>query len=788
MAEPSEGAYALINVASQRALDVYKKSGSYTAWLMTAARSGSKTTQTFVFDKQSNGWQITCAATWKCVDATDATWAKHASDSNAAAQRWTVETDGLTATYDGTSYNTYTIKSKTSPIRILVDRSDAWAGVVTSSSNNYSRWILLPIGALNQNGSYKIIPAGDVSKCVEVSSGSTAESANVGINKCGDHTYQVFNASVDQETLAVRLVNANSKKALDVWKNKSGNPDNVGQYTVNTSNTANGWSQQWLITKVGSVKINGSNVPTYTLRNQRYTGHALTVSGNNVCVRSYSGGTDQRFAFMGTELLGSKLTVPGAISNTLFTRTGTGSVTVSGLSFSSSYTMFQVRYKLIKYEAKRTSKTETNWAEFKSNSSANDGWPAETTYSFQATPSAGIVTIPISKSITLNNTDATAVDMVIEVRAYVTNYDNTNANAHSNVKSTTIKIRQTPTVTSKSFNMMVVPDSSSAEYGDMDSVVVRAEFNESVGDGVTMLRAHLIGENGLSMSNWVNAGASLKADFKLGKDLHRLPHQNEKVNIEYSMLFKDNVLTSGLLSERFIANESQTVDVRYAKSNNDSYTVLIDAPRTAADACFMEVPFLSGTKLIPCRYSGISNNRIRWTCVPPLNKDVKVRVYSRGSSETEVLYGETTFQINSHLFMWNWGYEPGARESQYASLLINSDNPPQQKRSFASDVTFHSPSGRILPVAFASQALTVDLTVSGVVVDPNASYTSAGPLPEHGTIEYFILLSELSGKGIHPIYRTPYGDWYHVAISSVDASKNEIGLTSVSVSQRAMED
>lgn len=176
MAEPSEGAYALINVASQRALDVYKKSGSYTAWLMHASRSSSAS-QTWVLDKQDSGWQIANMLTWRCVDAADRNkWARQMSDNNTTAQRWTIATDGKTATYGGTTYNTYTIKSKTN--LILLDRSDGWVEVKASDSSNYSRWILLPVEVLSQSASYKIVPAGDVTKCIEIAGGSTANSAN----------------------------------------------------------------------------------------------------------------------------------------------------------------------------------------------------------------------------------------------------------------------------------------------------------------------------------------------------------------------------------------------------------------------------------------------------------------------------------------------------------------------------------------------------------------------------------------------------------------------------------
>ena len=174
--------------------------------------------------------------------------------------------------------------------------------------------------------------------------------------------------------------------------------------------------------------------------------------------------------------------------------------------------------------------------------------------------------------------------------------------------------------------------------------------------------------------------------------------------------------------------------------------------------------------------------------MPPLNKDVKViKIGSADGSSWS--YSEQTARIDSHLFIWNWT-DLGSTDiyDSSAAIIINSDSPPDQTRKYTPDVKFSSPSGRVLPVAFASSNVSIDMSVKGVVVDDGVKYQAAGPLPDNTKLTRVTRLASLSGKGIHPIYRTPYGDWSQVAIEGVDTSKTEMYLSGASITQRSVED
>ena len=802
MAEPSEGAYVLINVASQKALDVQWKNSKYQSWLVDNARHSDWICQTWIFDKQSNGWQITNYATWGCMDASDGTYAQQTKDKNTTAQRWTVDSDGNTYTYGGASYPTYTIKSKSNTSKYLVTRSDGWIGVAAVTGTR-ARWIMIPASVVADNGTYYIIPASDTTKCLEIASGSKANQAKVTVNKRKSTVnYQTFTVSVNAENYSVKLINQNSNKAIDIWA-KSNNPnvpDKVGQYTQQSAST----SQRFFIVRSGSVTINKVKYPTYTIRSEKseFMSYYLTVSGSTIKMATLSSGSaSQRFAFLPTEFLDNGLTVPGKISKTSFTTNGPGSVTVTGLSFSSKYTKFQVRYRLKKYFTGRKKYKLTTWNNINGTGTTNNGWGAAGTYSFTLSKAAsnGVVTIPDAKfknrTFTLkkpvsstDETNVVAIDLIMEVRAFadVTKNGTTFRNARSTQQQTVIKIRQKPTIAAKSVSLIM--DAANESNAADDKIGVGVTLEDSLLEGFSSVRARLIGADSIPISDWVS-GTTKTINFYAGEKLYRLPDQNEKIGIQYSVVTTtDKIRREGTIKKTFEYSTSSSIQVGYARSTDGSLTAIIKAPRHNADCCFMEVDFLSGKKLIPCSYRGVYSGDIQWIAVPPLNKDTRIIVYSQNKNSKVVMFGETTIRVESHTSIWNWGSAPHARPTQFATLIVNQDNPPQQKRSYTSDLQFHNPAGRLLPVAFSSKALTIDLSITGLSIDSDAEYVSAGPMPPHNGVEYLVLLAELAGKGIHPFYRTPYGDWYQVGVSVVDVSKNALNYSDVSITQRALED
>jgi hypothetical protein len=197
-------------------------------------------------------------------------------------------------------------------------------------------------------------------------------------------------------------------------------------------------------------------------------------------------------------------------------------------------------------------------------------------------------------------------------------------------------------------------------------------------------------------------------------------------------------------------------------------------------------------RISPRNVNSTTEGYCRYLLPIPLNRDVTLEFYSVSLS---VKYRKIEHaRIDSHFSYWVWATEDQSTDAQTefesAILMINADKPPAQTRSFQSPVQLTSPTGRSWPVAFSDFGLTGDMSVTGVALDNSGGveHSSSVSIPNAATIASLGKLARLAGKGIHPIYRTPYGDWYHVAISEVKLDKQELGYVTVTVTQKIVED
>lgn len=787
MAEPAEGVYVVLCVGSSKAMDVKGDRDASGTNVLQYAHNNSEG-QFWSFDKQTNGWQIICSLTGKALNIQNARFAagtniQQYSDNNKAGQRWTVATDGKSFTYKGTSYPSYTIKSKSNAnlaigIRGNSSSNNANIELATASTSNYQRWILIPAPIFRNNGTYEIVLAADPKMCIDVSSASKSNGANVIVWYRTNASNQVFRTAVDEQTGLTTFYNHGSGKVLNVRGTESSIKagSNVVQYQYDGAAR-----QRWLPVKSGTVRINGVSVPTYVLHSQVGTNLVLDCQGGgkkaktNIEVWTNHNAINQRFAFVKTEATDSRIAVPGGIQQTLFTRTGPGKITVSGLTFATGKTLFQSRYRL-RYYRKDGSVSQTSaWMSTKDNSKAREGWGDAWSYTFSATPKLGVVTLPFNKTFTLNLDNCASIDVLFEVRTYVENYGG--FKVHSAVKSSTVKIRQKPTLTL----------SSAAFYVGDNTVGVRTTLKNSIESGCVRLRGRLKGSDGRPISDWVDTSV-LTQDFPLGTKLRRLPNDNEKLTYEYTIILRDNITMNESKTANFqFKNGEASLTPTVSFIENGSCSLEITSTKHSYDCCVMEIGDIEGKKFILCPQKSVNDTTRVWKCIPPLNKSVKITVYGY-KSNTEWSYGVKTVKIKSHSFIWNWTTDSSKPYEEFATILFNEGSPPQQTRQYSSNLSYQSPAGRVWPVGFATNALTLDVSVEGTIVDPDANYHAVGQLPARGAIENIRNLVSLAGKGIHPIYRTPYGDYYQVGIEQVNVSRNDMWISKASVTQHALED
>lgn len=792
MAELEEGTYYVVCVGSGKVMET-KKATDEQGNNVDQNTNVYGDAQIWSVSDQGNGWQFICSLSNKALNIYGGVasgknvnvW----SDNDTAAQRWSIVSDGGTYTYKNVSYDTYKIHPYSNANLSLAVQGNSTADhanvhIYTNATSNYQRWAFVPAPVLTENGTYFICPATDPSLTLVVNSGSTANGANVLLYPMRDVNHQIAKTLVTDESFETKIYFSHSNKPIEVAHGSAAvSGRNVQQWASNTSS-----EQFWIPTQHGTVKYDGETYPAYVLRAVVGAGLALDTkdgklkSGTNVQVNTRNWSQTQRWIFIKTERLGETLEKPGAIEQTQFTRDGVGDVAITGLTFRSNETKFQARYMIRSYTAKRASYTDSKWMNFVDDSTSRSGWGDAWEPTFEATPLNGMVTVPFSKTVTLDSTNKSA-DFIVDIRVYRDNY--TGYKAHGPVTRTTIKVLQVPTLTLSQYKFAY--DAGNGRIG------IYTKLSDSLGEGCSFLRTRILGEDGSPISEWATSSGMISGHY-FGDTLIRLPeivsdggsNRAENLSLEYSMLTKEGLTVSGRIP--FSLSYSSGSNSLEVNEINDDLVASVSGNTFTYEHCFVEVPNFGRIRLTECLKTDSSNGTSYWKCLPPLNRDVKV-IKIGSENGTNWYYTTRTIRVDSHLFIWNWT-DQGSTEiyDSSASVLINTDAPPEQTVTYSSAVTTNTPSQRVRPVAFASSAITSDLSVKGVVVDEGVLYQSAGPIPDSTKRDRVLRLSILSGQGIHPIYRTPYGDWERVVIESVDVSKTEMYLSNVSVNQQAVED
>lgn len=806
MAEFIEGTYMVISVISGLALDVVGAQDKSKVNVQQYTPQTEKMDgQIWAVTQYSNGWQFKNSLTNKVMDVDGAQFVTKRNvwqydDTNSVAQRWAIVPDGGTYTYKSVSYDTYAIRPYSAQTLSLdVSGGGTTPGtnvqIYTNNSSDAQRWIFVPVPVFTDDGTYMICPAPQPNLVVGVSAGSTANKAKTVLQSVSDENHQIVRTEVDPETFNVFFHFVHSNYCLDVY---GGNPtivsgtakgNDVVQYVPNQT-----VAQRWLPIKKENTTFLGETYPTYELAmvaNNYWVLDCWGISKTSaasassyvddtaVKVGTRHGYGNQRFVFIKTEIFGNGISRPGDIDQKELSRVGAGDVTVSGLTFVSDETLYQARYKVLRYGSDRkTPLSDTGWLNFDDDSSSRFGWGDAWTPTFEAVPSEGRVTIPFTKTVSLDSTYQYA-EFITEVRVYSDSYkygEIEGYKAHGPIVRSTVKIVQIPEIT--------VGSSSIFKNTETGKIGIKTTLSDSLGNGCSFLRGRISGEDGEAITEWQTT-SSMTVEHLIDGQLLRFPYPEESLNFEYSMLTKDGVSFDGTIPFSIQYSGSSSITVEYLE---DSLTAKVKSPSDPYEFSFVEVSNLGTKKFIENSVVETVGSQTVWKCVPPLNRDVKV--IKIGSQDGQNwTYTESIVRIDSHLFVWNWT-EIGASDKfeRCAAIIINSDAPPAQTRRHTSDVKFSSPSGRVRPVAFASRTISTDISVKGVVVDEDASYYAVGPIPDSTKLGRIELLATLSGRGIHPIYRTPYGDWSQVAIEDVDVSKNDMNLSDATVTQRIVED
>lgn len=219
-------------------------------------------------------------------------------------QLWDIETDGGTATFQGTSYPTYTIKcSAANTLAVDIQGGNMANGtnviVYTATGGDNQRWILVPVPAFTSGGIYELRSMLKTSMCADVAGASDERGANVLLYEHNDEDNQKF-AVTEEESGKWSIQSMHSGMFVDVNGARAQAGTNVQQWDDN-----DGRAQRWKVIPYGTATIDGTTCQVVSFGSyvtndgQTYfmdVYNAMTSNRANIDIQTASANAKQQWA------------------------------------------------------------------------------------------------------------------------------------------------------------------------------------------------------------------------------------------------------------------------------------------------------------------------------------------------------------------------------------------------------------------------------------------------------------------------------------------------------------
>ncbi|EFV01863.1 ricin-type beta-trefoil lectin domain protein [Pseudoramibacter alactolyticus ATCC 23263] len=752
MADFIDGTYEIISVLGPTvAIDVKGASDNSGANVQVYTRNDSDAQKWSTFDDGTNGIQIACALSGRCLDVaggkiTSGTNVWQWENNDSRAQRWDIVPDGKTVIIGGTSYSTYVVKSHGTDFALDVSGGNVKPGtnvqIYAANGTDAQRWAFVPINILSAGGTYKIVSGVKENMVLDVSGASTANGANVMLHPSNGGSNQRWIAQKNDDG-TLTFLGAGAKKALDDKGAGTKAGTNVQIWAPNY-----GTAQSWLAVRMGEMMIAGQTFPTYRLTVQAGMNLCLDVQGGSnkpgTNVRLWTANTSaaQRFAFVPASVFEPGLPTPAALS--IGTNIGNNQTTVA-MAFSCDWRNFQVRCR---FRSRGAGGAFGSWSDYKSaldGQSGNEGWGDAWAPNFtfdNTTGDSKTVSIPIPDAYQVDGTIVMATEMQVEVRAHGSNWQGvTGYTVHGNAASKTFGLYWRPT--------------AQVTAATLTGTGLLIRYTSDLEEGGCTVTVSAFGVSAMAKGLYGASGSVLIP----AKQLKAIPSGTIPVTAWVARDLISNTTSASLA----VADASNRTTLSITAEASDAGTYLLTIPTVSVSDTVQSFLIAQDTPVDTHEKSRDERNVII-EAISPLRTPVKALIWifrTDGSWDAQTI---SLAPINNHAFCWT--FDGGS-----CVLDLGHNENPTQEDTISRAAEDYEVISRPYHAYRLHKARERQLDVSGAVVTD---------MNKHGAWSDFDALLEAG----HATFRNPRGEILPVVVTAISRPLEHPGWTEIKITQR----
>ena len=692
----------------------------------------------------------------------DGTNVQQYDDNDSTAQRWEIVSDGLTATIDGVTYDTYNIVCAGDG-NFCMDVYHALAEQDTNiqihhhnTDSNAERFCFVPMNPV-PTGTYIIHSAIDYNAVLDVSGGSTSSGANVQLYGMNGTNAQVFRVLNYNDSGLAKISNAKSGMFLNTSNNDAADGTNVQQYYDDGTD-----ANLWIIEPYGHINLNGLIRDTYRIDFKTSNGFVLDAAGGsstpttNVQIYTYNDTLAQNWYFEPYSILVDDLPTPSDI----LVNGQTQIPYVSGKVYPSwicDGTEYQCRYRV---RLRTIGIPIGNWGDWMSiydDSTANSGWGDVgiancTTANTDRKVSEYGINCPAAEGTTHDY-----AEVEFEVRRFNSSYNGTQGlYAHGNSVSQVIGISSPVSLT------------ASAAWWSVAGLTIDYTSSYKTGGNTIIVRGAYIGKKQLCGEHYFSGQPYTGSVTVPIESLYFVPDDGATVDVTLSIVTAiastDDTDISNTV--QYEPNNGVTISPTYIPSRDD-YTIIATIDKHDTDLCYLKIKTPAGYAFMLCdELESTSDTKRQFRIAPPLNTDFTVCWVATSGTKWGTS-SSTLDSVSCQWYVWTWS-------NDCCILGFNEDDPPVFEPETTPDSTEFSTTGRKYPITKFGESSKKDLSIKGVYRDGKIIYSDKDSFDRLNLVH-------------HAIFRTPQGEWYRAAVTSVRQSHSyKFGGTGyVTVTQEA---